>query len=75
MSETGIIEIDVDGLAVAVDEDEYNADPERIIESVRTARQEIVGDLSGIFDEAPDYDTLVDAFGEDEDTEVDDEGE
>lgn len=68
MSETGIIEIDVDGLPAAVDEDTYNADPEALINSIREARA-AASDLTGVFDETPDldYDTLVEAFGEDDD--------
>lgn len=63
MSETGIIEIDVDGITAPVDEDEYNADPDAIVEAVRAARLETVGDAGG-HETGPDYDELVAAFGE-----------
>lgn len=60
------IVIDVDGIPVSVGEQEYLADPEAVVREVRAARAEIVGDLTGLHEEAPDYNTLVAAFGEED---------
>lgn len=56
--------IEVDGLPVEVDAAAYEADTEAVIEAVRTARAEVVGDLSDTYEIPPDYDELVAAFGE-----------
>lgn len=48
--------IDVDDLPVEVPVDEYEADPEGLVESIRAARAAIVGELDD--DPAPDYDEL-----------------
>lgn len=58
------IEIIVDELVVEVDQAEYIADPEAVVNRVREARIEIVGDLTGVHDISPDYNELVNAFGE-----------
>lgn len=66
----GTVEIDVDGLPAHVDEGDYTLDPERVIEGVRTARAE-AADLTDIHKPADwDYDSLVLAFGEDDESEV-----
>lgn len=63
MSDTTPFVIDVDGLPVEVDEAEYATTPDEVIDSVRAARREAVGDAGG-FDVGPDYDELVAAYGE-----------
>ena len=64
------ITIDIDGPPADVDEGDYTHDPERVINSIRAAR-EAAADLIDIHDEADwDYDSLVAAFGEDDQSEV-----
>lgn len=63
MTDTTYVEIDVDGLPVDVHADHYAANPDEVIESVRAARREAVGDAGG-HEPGPDYDELVAAFGE-----------
>lgn len=48
--------IEVDGLPVEVDEDEYRAAPDAVIEGVQQLRAAHVGTLDD--EPAPDYDTL-----------------
>lgn len=69
------IEVEIDGLPATVDSDEWQSNRAGIEADIRTAR-EAVSDLSGLFEPDPDldYDTLVAAFGEDDETEVPDEG-
>ena len=50
--------IDVDGIPVKVKTKNYAADPIKTEAEVRDAREREVGDLSDLYDEFPDYDTL-----------------
>lgn len=56
------IEIEVDGLSVPVDADEYEADPEGVVERVRAARAEYRANQEQ-FESAPDYDEFLAQFG------------
>lgn len=60
------IEIEVDGLNVPVDVDEYEADPEGVAERVRAARAEYRASQEQ-FEPAPDYDEFLAQFAEEED--------
>ena len=51
------VEIEVDGLLVPVDADEYQRDPERVVESVRTARAAL--SLGEDVPEADDYHAIL----------------
>ena len=63
-------EIDVDGLPAYVHIEAYEADPEALIADIRAKRAE-AADLTGIHEPADwDYDSLVSAFGEDDESEV-----
>lgn len=53
-----LIEINVDDNSAWVDADEFMADPNGVIEDIRAARAEVVGDLSDLYEPFPDYDTL-----------------
>lgn len=54
------ITIVVDGLPVEVDEQEYNSNADAVIEAVRAARAEIVGDATPLASEYTDFDNCKD---------------
>lgn len=52
--------IDVDGLLVEVDEQEYNKNADAVIAQVRSARESLVGDASANAEEYTDFDNCKD---------------